>query len=214
MAENTYSKLSDAQLVTFIAQAGAAFTPTPANYGLTAAQVTALTTAGTDLDTSITAATAAEAAFRSAIQDKNTKREAALSNVQLCAGLMYATPNIKASTIAAAGFQPHDTSPTPILPQEPTALVAFPNANGTTFLSWERNGNPYGVEFVIETSPDGAAWTQSAVTKKKSYTMDNCPPGVAKWFRVKATNRGLTSVASTAVAIYDSGETVQLQIAA
>jgi hypothetical protein len=58
---------------------------------------------------------------------------------------MYATPGVTDAMVAAAGFQPRDTVPTPIVPQEPTSLVATPNANGTVFLSWNRNGNPYGV---------------------------------------------------------------------
>jgi hypothetical protein len=215
MPENTYFKMTDEELSTFIATAAAAFTAGPATaYGLTAAQVTALQTAGTDLDTSVQDSANAEAAFREEIQKKLARREDALSNISLCAGLMYATPGVTDAMVAAAGFQPHDTVPTPIVPQEPTSLVATPNANGTVFLSWNRNGNPYGVEFIIETGSDGVSWQQWTVTKKKSLTLDGFTPGVQKWFRVKASNRGLTSVASNSAAIYGGDNTVELQIAA
>jgi hypothetical protein len=213
---NDYFKLSDPELVDFAANAATAFNATgdPADYGLTAGQVTALQTAGTALQTKITAAVAAEAAFRAAIQDKLAARETALSNVGLCAGLMYATPTVTDTMVAAAGFSPRDTSPTPVIPQQPTDLVATPFATGQAKLAWGRNGNPYGVEFIIEASDNGVSWTQISVTKRKSLTLDGFAPGVTKWFRVKASNRGLTSAASSSAAIYGGDDSVELSLAA
>ncbi len=215
MARNMYDQLPDPQLADFIAQAVGAFSAgDPALYGLTPAKVTALQNAGTALGSAITAAIATEAAFRADIQAKENARQTALDNVSLCAGLMYATPGVTDEMVAAAGFQPRDTEKTPIVPQEPTGLFATPNANGTVFLGWTRNGNPYGVDFVIEVSADGSSWAQQTVTKKKSVTLEGFAPGVAKWFRVKAVNRGLTSVPSLPVSIYAPGGEAQLQIAA
>jgi hypothetical protein len=214
MASNNYSKLSDAQLADFVAQAAAVFAPVPATYGLTAQQVTKLTSAGTDLAAGITAADAAEAAFHAAIQGKLADRQEALDEISICAGLMYATPTITPEQIAAAGFQPRDTTRTPIIPTVPLDLVATPNANGTVKLAWSRNGNPYAVTFVIEESTEGVAWAIAGLTSKRTITLDGYAPGVKKWFRVKASHRDVSSIWSSVVTIYDSGEQVQLQLAA
>jgi hypothetical protein len=70
------------------------------------------------------------------------------------------------------------------------------------------------VQFIVEVSSDGVSWSQWTVTKKKSLTLDGFAPGVQKWFRVKATNRGQFSFPSQSASIYGGGEGVQLQIAA
>jgi hypothetical protein len=216
MPRNQYFDYTDPQLVDFIANAATVFNGEgdPSAYGLTNGQVTALQNSGTALNTKVNDAVAAEAAFRAAIQAKLTARETALDNVSLCAGLMYATPGVTNEMVAAAGFQPRDVVPTPIFPVEVTSLVATPYANGTVKLEWNRNGNPYGVEFVIETSADGSSWSQHAVTKRKSLTLQGFTPGVTKWFRIRATNRGLYSAPSTSTVIYGGGEGVELSIAA
>lgn len=217
MARNIYADLSDAQLVDFTAQAVTAYNAAagpPNLFGLTPAQITALQTAGTALQTAITNAAASEAAFHSDIQAKAAARQTVLNNIGLCAGIMYATPTATPELIAGAGFQPRDTTATPILPQEPSTLTATPFSNGTVKLRWERNGNPYGVEFFIEVSNDGVVWSLHSATKKKSITLNGFAPGVPKWFRVTATNRSVFSIPSQSAGIYGGEQQVQLQLAA
>ena len=81
-------------------------------------------------------------------------------------------------------------------------------------LSWNRNGNPYSVSFVVESSADGTNWSTAAYTGKRTAMLEGYAPGVKTYFRVRATHRNVASLPSNTFAIYDTGESVELQIAA
>lgn len=93
------------------------------------------------------------------------------------------------------GLAIHDTSPTPIEPIQPTGLGAMPKWGSSVSLSWDRNGNSQGVNFIIEAMPQGGTWGQVGVTTKGSTNIYGfapaCRSGSASARRIEATNRTL-----------------------
>lgn len=82
------------------------------------------------------------------------------------------------------------------------------------FLSWERNGNPYSVQFVIEAKVGTGEWEIAAMTTKAKITLENYVPGQEASFRVYAQKNELESSPSNVAVIYEGGEFAPLVIAA
>ncbi len=215
MAKNTFYSLGAEPLLTFSGTAYAVISGSPLLYGITPALLTNLAAANTALDTAISDASAAEAAFHAAVAEKNTAMQDVINGLSAISPGIYNNTALTDGQIAATGFQPRDHERTPVVPQTPTDLIANAFANGTVNLSWNRNGNPYGVIFVIEASFDGSAWVQVGSTKTRSTTLSGFQPGTTRWFRIRSTTKSQQSANSTSVAIYGTGEeSVTLQLAA
>jgi hypothetical protein len=166
------------------------------------------------LQTAIDDAAEAEANYRSKVANKEAKRQEVVDAVSLVAKSIYGDATLTDALIAATGLAVHDHGPSPVVPQEPTELAAAAFSNGTVDLRWERNGNPYGVVFVVETSPDGANWKFVTSTKRRRLTLTEFQPGTLAWFRVRATTAAQQSVWSASASIYGPVEPVALTLAA
>lgn len=94
-------------------------------------------------------------------------------------------------------------------------LVVSGSSTGVNNLSWNRNGNGQGTQFVIETSPNGVTnWELVAVTTRTTFEHQNQVPGQQQYYRIKSTRGGSTSNACMPVVIYPNGGESAIQIAA
>ncbi len=85
----------------------------------------------------------------------------------------------------------------------PTRLVATGDASGTNRLTWERNGNPQGTQFVVEAKIGKAdAWTLVDVVNATRYSHLGLAPGTPIRYRVRARRRGVASEPSNEASVY------------
>lgn len=94
-------------------------------------------------------------------------------------------------------------------------LVVTGCSTGMNSLSWNRNNNGSGTQFIIESSANGTTnWDLVAVTTRVTYDHKNQVPGVQKFYRVTSTRAGDISNPSQAAVVYQNGGSNTLQIAA
>ncbi|MEQ1822071.1 MAG: fibronectin type III domain-containing protein [Fimbriimonadaceae bacterium] len=204
MAKNSFHGTPIPNLVTLASQLITTIGVSPSTFGATAAQVTSITAARDALSTAAAAKANAYLAAKAATQGQDTAKDALIDQITVLAKQVYAKGGLTPQQIQSTGLAVHDTSPTKITPLVPTNLVAQAFANGDVNLSWDRNGNPYGVTFFIEASVDGNTWTQVFSTKRKSVKLANFAPGVPTNFRLYAWSNNESSSYSTTAWIYNS----------
>lgn len=213
MASNNFHTLSQAATVALSQVFGGAVNGAPTSYGLTAIQAGTVTTTAAAYNTAITNFNTAKADLAAAAQAKAAAKQNLVNLIAEFAKIAYAYPNITDQLLADAGLAIYKT-PGTITPQTPTSLVANPFATGDVELTWNRNGNPYGVSFGIETKGETGDWEMIMVTDATKFTVTGFTPGTAAWFRIVAINRGIRSTPSLEVSIYhDGGQQLQLQAA-
>ncbi len=205
MGQNNWQKRNDADLAQAAHQAYTTISANLLAYGASNTLATALDTAVTGFDGSITNATAARAASLAATQAKAADKATVVDALNAIGAVIYNNPTVSPEMLVAAGYAVHDTSGTKVVPQEPTGLLATPYANSTVELEWNRNGNPGSVTFLIETSTDNLNWTILLTTTKARLTVSGFTPGAQAWFRVSATANGIVSLPSNTAVIYPSG---------
>ena len=128
---------------------------------------------------------------------------------------MYASPSVTDSAIMSLSLSPRSTTRTPVVPQKPTDFAVIPFADGDVTFKWAKNGNPYGVVYIIETaSADAAEWSVVETTTKTRITLGGFTAGVPRWFRVRATKNGLSSLPTPMEGIYLPASGFSVQIAA
>lgn len=184
-------------------------------YGCNAAQMTALSNGKTALDASITAWETKRAALEAETQTKLAARQSTIDALISVANTIYANAGVTDAMLANAGYAIHDSSRSTVIPQPVITFNVTPDGSGNAFLKWGRNGNPQGVMFVIEQSPDGTAWTQVQTTTRAKATISGLVIGVPTWFRVRATKSDISALPSDPISIWNpNGEGFQLAVAA
>jgi hypothetical protein len=187
---------------------------TQTKYGLTPAQASALNTTAIAFSGDLTSVLTTHDAYTAAVRQKDADRRDLLNAVKTIQALVFSKPGLTAADIAAAGFAPHDSGSTAVVPVMPTDFVANPFANGTVSCSWKRAGNKPSVTFVVEASTDGSNWTVVSLGNKTKVTLTGYTPGNTVSFRVVAARGELRSPASNVSTIYGEGSSAPLQIAA
>ena len=212
---NDLRSLSDGPLVTFGTNFVDVLNGAAAEYGLTQADLDAIQAALDGIATAVTDQFAAEAAFRGAIQLKKERRDAFLSLLSRYSKKFYADPDVDNGELAAVGLQPRDSTRSRVVPKTPVDFIASPRADGTVALKWRRNGNPYGVTFLVEARGDGdSEWKIVKITARMSTVLRGYAPGVRAEFRVLATKGDLTSGPSGVSVIYGTGGKAPFGLAA
>ena len=213
--KNTYRNKPDAQLVVFAQQFYNIVNGAAATYSVTPGDLLIIQAALSAFDASVTDQTAKEALFRATVETKRTARENILNTISSYANRFYANPAIDDTEIAATGLEPRDTQRTPVTPTTPQSLIAEPDVDGTVVLRWARNGNPYGVTFVVEEQPAGqTTWSPVMVTPRARVVLNGYEPGDTVTFRVFAQKGELQSPPSNVAVIYGEGGLADLTIAA
>jgi hypothetical protein len=209
---NTYRDLSATELLPFAVNFQSVVGTTPANWNLSTAQITALSTASDELQAANDDYTAKEAAFRSAVRAREAARQASIDAISSAANSIYAKSSLTPAQIASTGLSPRSTSRTKVVPSIPNELVALPNTEGAVQLKWKRNGNPGSVTFIVQSSADGETWANTAYTSKSRATLSGFTPGTPAWFRICATRNDLVSTPCQCVSIYAPEPPAQLSL--
>ncbi|HMS55910.1 MAG TPA: fibronectin type III domain-containing protein [Fimbriimonadaceae bacterium] len=176
-----------------------------ADYGLTAAQATALSDAVNQFVSDRFEVEAKRAEFRSAVEAQRASRHALLSQMGQIAAAIYNNPAVTPAMIAELGLVPRDTKPTKAVPRVPQNFFVVPSADGSVALRWNRSGNSKRVTFVVETRRADGDWSVLTITNKTKVKSTGFPPGEEAWFRVYATVNDRTSPPSASSTIYPSG---------
>ena len=202
MAGN-YIPPKDADALTYLTTLAGVLAAAPASYGLVAADVTPITNkvnefgqALQDVDTLKTASTAG-------VQHKDDVRAALENLVRPIVAQIQANPAVTDQLKAQASIPIHDTVPSATAPIVPAGLVVQPQGNGVHRLSWNRNGNLTGTQFVIE-SKAGEAEGFSLVDVVTTTTYDHAaqPAGVPVVYRIRARRGSVTSEPSNEAGAY------------
>jgi hypothetical protein len=138
--------------------------------GLVAGDLTGLTADKTSFDTQITAEATAKATQKATTQAKKTARAAAATKARIVVKKIQANPTVSNALKAQLQITVPGNNPSPSGPIAPTGLTVETLATGIKKLSWNRNNNPQGVIFLIETnSIPPTAWNLVASVTKSSY---------------------------------------------
>jgi hypothetical protein len=179
--------------------------------GLTLPDVAALQTQLTNLNSSYAARDAAFNAAKGATQDRDGEIKTTLEAIAGWANQWQAT-DVDPQLIADLGLIVHDTTPTTRPVFTPSDLTVTPNATGTNWVRWNRNGNQQGIKFDLQVAYDGSDnWTAVTTVTAASYKHQGQTPGRETAYRVRARNGNTVSDWLTGTAFY-TGEP-ELQVA-
>lgn len=173
-----------------------------ATLGLVALDITNVTTKKTDYSTKLNTAIAKQAESKAATEAKNMSKSGLVDNIRVLARQIQARPGVPANLKEQLGLNVTDPTPTPSNPQQPTELNASIGLGGLCILKWNRNGNPQGTDFLIETSQNfSTGWQIVSTATKTSYELP-LPSSIGQYFfRIKAQKGDLTSEASNVAVV-------------
>lgn len=200
---NDYHQLPDAKLDSFFNQFLTVVGVNPTSYGMTAGNITSLTTVEEQFADSVTVVTSTRAAAKAATQQRDANRQSAIDQFAYYFANIYNNPSVTDAMIAEAGLAPRDGSRTKKVPYQPANLAATPSPSGSVTLTWDANGNTWGATYVVECQAAGAeTWTFLGTSTKRRETFLGFTPGVETWFRVTAQRNGEVSEPSYPASIY------------
>lgn len=212
---NNLNTLPDSQLDDVFKQFLNVVGVAPTTYGLTAGNITALTNYQEQFGDALSNLVNARALAKSATQTRDSTRQDALVFFSQLLATVYHNPSVTDAMLTEAGLAPRDTNRTKKVPYQPTNLNATPTPNGNVTLTWDANGNTYGVAYVVEYQAPGAeTWNYLGTSFKRRVTYGGFAPGTEMWFRVSATRNSLTSDPSYPAFIYTPASVPALKIAA
>lgn len=213
---NNYGNLSDLNLHGRVAEITSNLIEEYARYGVTEADVEALSALNEQFSGSIQIAATAASNAKGTTSTKNSFREDVLASIRQLTRTVYADPDVDDALLNKGGFSPRPVYGTKTSPKQVTGLTATVNQQGQVMLKWDRSENSNSVQFTIWAKGEGGNWTSVASTGRVKITLDGYTPGVFKQFRVTASVNNQTSTASSHVDIYDApgAGNVNLQIAA
>ena len=186
----------------FLAVANANLAP----LGLIAGDVTPVSTDKTSYDTAITNNNTKQAEAKAATQQKNTVKTNMSTKIRVLVRKIQANPTVLPQLKAQLGINVGDTTPTPLTPQQPTELVAMPDASGVNKLQWNRNGNPFGTTFIIEFQENvSLPWLFAGTTTKATFEHSGQIPGKMLFYRVKSQRNEQISESSNVAVVYSGG---------
>jgi len=170
--------------------------------GMTAPDITTLTTKKSDYSTGLNNAIAKQAEAKAATDNKNIKKSALTNNIRMLARQILAKPGVPDNLKVQLGIKNTATPPSSSVPLIPMELTLETIAGGVIRLKWDRNGNSQGTIFAIEASdkPDINFIMIDSTTKTTLDTTYNTPSATT-YFRVKAKKNDQTSDPSNVVMV-------------
>jgi len=199
---NNIERLADHDLKKLVGVMYSAILGNEGSYGLSPGDSAELLTRLDNFTALLNDAAIAKVAAMAATTAKNNGRANLVDEVTVLARRIYADPSVSNALLAEAGLSPRNHSKPRIVPKETTNLVASPFADGRVRLQWNKNGNKYGVTYLVETSGDGHNWRLITVTTKTQIILQGFEPGQTAWFRILATRNEKTSLPSSVATIY------------
>lgn len=172
---------------------------------LTTGQTTQITALATAFTNAYIASEAGKANLKGLISTKDGMRGASQDQVRSVAKLINANPNIPSQLKADLGI---NVSPAPMGPVViPSDLVVNGSQSGVNTLTWKRNGNAYGTNFLIEYKPEGASsWTMLTSVTSVRFEHMGQTPGAQVAYRVSAKRGSVQSAPTPAAIAYFVGE--------
>jgi hypothetical protein len=205
---------SDAEFVAAMQSALPLINTNKTTLGMTAQQVTDLTTLCNTYIANYNAATTAKAAAKAAVSSKNSSRKTATNSMFSYVKAWRANQAVPDSLLAQLFCAPHNSNPTHNPPTTVTELVALAGGTGEIELKWKRGNNKSGTQFVVERRSSATAdWDFAGVTTKSTFASESTP-GQYVAFRVISVRSGKTSAPTAPVILWDNGSSTTLKIAA
>lgn len=203
MTLTAFRKLASDPLANTATAMAATISVTPANFGLSAGQATAMVDAADVLTSANADLLAAKNALLTAQNTMESARANLLDVFTSNLKLSYADPAVSDANLNSIGLNSRNTSRSDIIPQQPTDLLATPAVDGTVSLNWQPNGNKYSVVYEVQAADlDGTNWTTIAAVTRRNITVNGFAPGQIRWFRVRATKGSRASEYSLTAGIY------------
>jgi hypothetical protein len=167
-----------------------------------------VTVFGTDLDE----VDAAKETLKGLVAGKNSDRNDIAADVRALARRFKGITGLSPTILNSLGIVATGTAG-PVVTV--TNLVVSGCSDGFNTLSWNRNGNSQGTQFIIESSSNGTSnWELVAVTTKVSFEHKDQTPGEQQYYRIKSNRGGSTSNACMPVVVYPNGGESAIQLAA
>lgn len=172
--------------------------------GLDAGDLTAIADAAESLASDLNAVAAARAALQAAISAKDARKASARALVSRYSQRFRADQEVPDELLVRLMLSPHRTAPTNLAPTIPTDLTASADGDGAIRLRWSRGENHEATIFVIESRGDPAdAWVILGATTRRTFHTTS-PPGRYVAYRISAQRRGVSSLPSTPVVLWDA----------
>lgn len=170
--------------------------------GLIETDITAIATKKVDFTTKLNNAIAKQAESKAATESKNISKDDLVTNIRVLAKQIQARPGVPNNLKEQLGLTVPNPTPTPLQPVTPTELSAKINTSGHAQIKWNRNGNPSGTIFLIETSNNySTGWQITGSTTKTTYITPLTLQLGSNYIRVKAQKGELTSEPSNVIII-------------
>jgi len=183
--------------------------------GLTPGQVLEIGGQNTLFNTSLNDQTAAQAAARGAVSDCTTERNDTVDLLSRFNGIFKANMAVSNELLALLGLPPRNQGGDHLPVFAPTNLAGLGCSNGVNALTWERNGNFPGVNYVVEAAYDGGTvWEIIDVVPTTKMDHFDQTPGREVAYRVYAKRRNIKSPPSNTAIIYQGGgQNLMLKVA-
>ena len=174
-----------------------------ADIGISQTQIDGLTAEHAAFASALQAHLDAQQAAKTATGLKNDTRAILEKTFRNLAMFVQNNPAATNEMIEECGLPRHDTTPSVIIPVNPTDLKAEGLESGTIKLNWKNGGNKPNTIYVIEhkhkDDPDFSFVDVSTATK---YNHKGQTPGEFVLYRIKAKRGDLISEPSNEVAVY------------
>lgn len=168
--------------------------------GLTATDITELTTEKTDYSTKLNEAIAKQAESKAATDAKNTSKSTLISKIRVLSKQIQAKPGVPDNIKEQLGLNVPDPTPYPINPVPPLDLTGSIGAGGLASIKWNRSSNPYGTTFLIELSNNyETGWAIVGTATKVTYELRLINTTGTNFIRIKAQRNGITSEPSNVI---------------
>lgn len=171
-----------------------------ATLGLSAGEVSTITTATANFASAYDAVEAAKLAYQAAILTKKAAEAASRETLRQYAMEFKNNPSVSLALKTNLGLNMTITPLGPVVP--PSDLTATAYTNGVNRLKWKRNGNRQTV-FIIEALYAGSSeWTIVGQATKTSIDFEDCVVGQGVTYRVRAMRSAVESAPSNFASVY------------
>jgi hypothetical protein len=175
----------------------------PADYGLTAVEVSALQSKLDDFSAALDAADAAKSAAQIAVSAKDNARATLEAAFRPAVQRIQVNPAVTDASRTTAGIPVRDTVRTVSSPVVPVDLVATGDASGFNSLKWKSGGNAGGVQYVVEGKAGSAPdFSLVDVTSATTFKHTGVTVGQQIQYRIKARRGAAISTPSNVATVY------------
>ena len=198
MPSKDYIPTKEGEVVPWIENFVQVATANATALGLGTVDITALKTMNGDLAGKINAAIAKQSEAKAATEAKNIQMDKTVDTVRSMVRQVQAKPGVPDSLKSQLGLNIPDSSPASVHPSQPKDLSAEIGLGGLCHLKWNRNSNPQGTIFLVESSISiDSEWKIIGTTSKATYDTQLPSAKGHNYFRVKAQRGDLVSEPSS-----------------